>query len=119
MCTFLFSFFFFVPLHSFNSSIPLLDEDSHPYSPHSTHPHSDSLHSHHFHPESPHSPNSHPDSHYFHLDSLHVSHSHYASPHFHHSPHPAPRFPIPAFTEDHIFLFFLIDKNLHLDFVEL
>ena len=55
--------FIFIPLHSSNSSIPLLYEDSHPDSPnshvqfpafHSYYPHShpDSLHSHHFHPDS-------------------------------------------------------------------
>ena len=43
------SFLFFAPLHSYNSSIPLLYEDSTPYSLHS---HPDS---HHSHPDSPHS----------------------------------------------------------------
>ena len=84
------SFLFLVPLLSYNSSIPLLYKECHPYSLHS-HPqfpasppwfpssHPDSPHSHpdspHFHPYSPHS---HPD----------FSHSHPDSPHSHpYSPH--------------------------------
>ena len=65
--------FIFIPLHSYNSSIPLLYEDSHPDSPHSD-------------PDSPHSD---PDS----------PHSHPDTPHSHHSLHSAPRFSIPAFTD--------------------
>ena len=57
--------FTFVPLHSYNLSIPLLYEDSHPYSRHS---HADSPHSHHSHPDSPHSPHSQPDSPHSHPD---------------------------------------------------
>ena len=41
--------FIFVPLQGYNSSIPILYEDSHPYSPHSH------LSSPYFHPDSPHS----------------------------------------------------------------
>ena len=82
--------FTFVPLHSYNSSIPLLYEDSHPYSPHS-HPRSPHSHpdSHNSHPDSPHSRHSHSDS----------PHSHPDSPHSHHSPHFVPQFRIPDFTD--------------------
>ena len=114
--------FIFIPLHSYNSSIPLLYEhchaDSphfHPDSPHSqldfphSHPHSphshpDSLHSH---PDSPHSiscfQHSHP-------DSPHCNHSYPDFPHSHHSPHFVSRFPIPAFTDSLTFgnCFFLV-----------
>ena len=99
-------FFYFFPLHSYNSSILLLYEDSHPYSPHShpdspqsPHSHSDSPHSDHSHPDFPHSHHSHPDyphSHHSHPDFLN---SHPDSPYSHHSPHSVPRFPIPTFTD--------------------
>ena len=70
----------FTLLQSYNSSAPLLYEDSHPDS---THFQRDCPRSH---PDSPHS---HPDSSYSHPDS----------PHYHHSPHSVPRFPILAFTD--------------------
>ena len=74
--------------------------------PHSSHSHHDSLHPHpdssHSHPDSPHS---HPDSTHSHPNSPHSHpdspHSHPDSLHSHHSPHPVPRFPIPAFTISH------------------
>ena len=89
--------FIFIPLHSSNSSIPLLYEDSLADSPHSQpyslhshhdspHSHSDSPHSHHSYPDSPHSYHSHPNSPHFYPDS----------PHSHHFPSSVPRFPIPA-----------------------
>ena len=92
---------FLVPLHSYSSSVPVLYEDSHPYSLHS-HPdspysHPDSHHSHldspHFHLDFPHSYHPHPDSQH----SLHSHpdspHSHPDFPHSHHSPHPVIPFP--------------------------
>ena len=71
--------FIFVPLRSYNSSIPFFYEDYHPYSRHS-HPKFPAYLS--FPPYSPHSHHSHPD-----------------FPHSHYSPHSAPRFLIPAFTD--------------------
>ena len=113
--------FIFIPLHSSNSSIPLLYEDSYPNSPHSypqfptfpaysphCHPYYPLSYpaSQHSHPDSPHSHHSHPDYLHSYPDSPHSHHSHPDSPQF--SPwfsafssfsHSVLRFPIPAFTE--------------------
>ena len=82
--------FIFIPLHSSDSSIPFLYEDSHPDSPHS-------------HPDFPHS----------HPYSLR---SHSSSQHSCHSPHSVPRFPFRllqrAFVDSSIYIQIISIRSL-------
>ena len=111
------STFFIHHFHSHAKILTLIPLIPTPNSPHS---HPDSMHSHpyssHFQPDSPHchhshldSPNSHPysshsnpDSPHSHPDSPHSHHSDPDSLHSHHSPHPVPRFAIPAFRASYM-----------------